>query len=320
MRQIRFLSLCLLLAITAGCQLNDTAEQQWTHDETGLFTAAFSINGQYEIVAPTRGPARLIDVANNRALYQWQHTDQNDGIVAAAIADNLQYAITAESESLALWRMRDGKIIGYWDFPAITDLAISGNGKYALVGMEDNKAYFFDLFKGRIIYTFEHDGRINSVAMASRAPLAITGGSGHLAKLWDLNSGQMLRSWDHPFKVYKVALSDDGSLAMTNASMNKTRIWNTGSGELLHTLPMRYMTVTAAQFSSNNQLLATGRPNYRVDLWDLKTGQLKNMWTPKKKHFWRPDSAAIIDLSFEAGEKTIISEASNGLAHRWRIP
>jgi WD40 repeat protein len=156
--------------------------------------------------------------------------------------------------------------------------------------------------------------------MARQAPVAITGSSDHLAKLWDLNSGKMLRSWDHPFKVYKVTLSDDGALTMTNASMNKTRIWDTASGALLHILPMRYMTVTAAAFTQDKQYLATGRPNYRVDLWDLKTGELKRMWSPEKKHFWRPDSAAVIDLTFEAGEKTILSEASNGIAHRWRIP
>lgn len=309
-----------LAALLCGCQPMDSAEQTWIHDETGLFSAAFSANGQYEIVAPTKGPARFIDVANNRVLYQWQHTDQNDGVVAAAIADNLRYAVTAETHSLALWRIKDGKIIGYWDFPAITDLAITGNGKYALVGLEDNKAYFFDLFKGRIIYTFQHTGRVNTVALAKRAPLAMTGGSGHKAKLWDLNSGRMLREWDHPFKVYKVLLSEDGSLALTNASMNKARIWNTSDGQLLNTLPMRYITVTSGAFSPDNRLLATGRPNYRVDLWDVKTSKRVHMWTPKKKHFWRPDSAAIIDLAFETGGKTIVSEASNGIAHRWRVP
>lgn len=310
----------LLLIALSGCQLEDQAEKSWTHHDTGLFTAAFSHHGRYAIVAPIHGPAQFIDIANDKVIYQWQHTDQNDGIVAAAIADNLSHAITAESKSLALWRIRDGKIIGYWDFPAITDLAISPDGKKALIGLEDNKAYYFDLMKSRILYTFEHAGRVNSVALARNAPLAITGGSDHLAKVWDLRTGKMLRSWDHPFKLHSVRLSDDGSLTMTNASMNKTRIWSTASGELLHILPIRYMTVTAATFASNNQLLATGRPNYRVEVWDLKTGQLVQMWAPPKKHYWRPDSATIVDLAFEVGEKTIISEASNGLAHRWRIP
>jgi len=303
----------------AGCQWTNSPETSWTHDETGVFSAAFSNHGQYVIVAPTKGPAKFIEVANNRVIHQWQHSDQNDGIIAAAIADNLRYAITAEKNSLALWRIKDGKALGFWDFPAITDLAISASGAFAMIGMENGKAYYFDLFNGRIVYTFKHEGRINSVALARSKALAMTGGSAHLAKLWDLRTGRLIRQWDHPFKVYKVLLSDDGSLAMTNASMNKTRLWNTQTGALLGELDMRFMTVSAGRFSADNRYLATGRPNYQVDLWDLQSITLKKRWAPDKKFFWRPDSAAIIGLAFEADGRSLVSEASNGQAHRWRI-
>jgi len=309
------LASCYLLA----CQSEKVSDKTWTHDEKGLFTASFSNDATYALVAATGGPARLIDVASNQVKHQWQHTDSNEGIVASAVSANNKFALTAEIGSLALWEINSGKIIGYWDFPRITDLALSTDGTHAVIGMENNQAYYFDLYYGKIIHTFEHDGIINTVALSANNQYAITGGNQHQAKLWDLKTGELKQQWSHTFKIYKVALSDDGAYAMSNASLGKSRVWDTQSGQMLSQLPMRYMTVSAASFSPNGKKLLTGRPNQRIDLWDVKTGDLLNTWQPKKRNVWRPDTAAIIALAFSADGRFFFSETSAGIAQRWRI-
>ncbi|MEW5008309.1 hypothetical protein A9Q80_00605 [Cycloclasticus sp. 46_83_sub15_T18] len=316
------LKLCYTLLIClqlAACGDSEKASKTWVHDEKGLFTASFSSDAKYALVAATGGPARLIDVASNKTKQQWQHTDSNDGIIASALSANNQFALTAERASLALWEIDSGKIIGYWDFPRISDLAISADGSHAIIGMENNQAYYFDLYYGKIVHTFEHDGSINSVALSANGQYAMTGGNEHQAKLWDLTSGELKQQWSHTFKIYQVALSANGAYAMSNASLGKSRIWNTKTGKMISQLPMRYMTVSAASFSPDSKTLLTGRPNQRIDLWSVKTGELLHTWLPKKRSVWRPDTAAIIALAFAADGRSFFSETSSGIAQQWRL-
>ncbi|MEE4291113.1 MAG: hypothetical protein V2J13_05150 [Cycloclasticus sp.] len=310
--------ICFFIALSA-CQYESTPEQTWTHDEAGLLNASLSKDGSLALVSVTNGAAQLINVATNDVLHQWQHTDSNHGIIASAISANNKFAITAESNSLALWETQSGKIIGYWDFPTITDLAISANGQYAVIGMESNKAYYFDLYHGKIIYTFRHDGFINTVALSNNGQYAITGANDQYAKLWNLKTGKLVQQWRQNFKIFNVAISDDGRYAMSNASLGKTRLWDTETGLMLSQLPMRYMTVSASRFSPDAQTLLTGRPNQRIDLWDIKTGDLINTWMPKKDVIWGNSAAAIIALAFTPDGQYIISETSSGLSQKWRL-
>ncbi|MBQ0725690.1 MAG: hypothetical protein KBT50_09310 [Cycloclasticus sp.] len=308
-----------LIATLAACQSESVADKTWTHSDQGLFTASLSNDASLALVASTEGPAKLINTLSNKTLHQWQHTDANDGIIATAISANKKFAITAEKNSLALWQIDNGKIIGLWDFPNITDLAISFDGKRALIAMENNQAYYFDLYHGKIIRTFNHTGVVNSVALSKNGQFALTGGNDHHAKLWSLKTGELTQQWSHSFKIYKVALSDDGKYAMSNASLGKTRLWDTQTGDQLSELPMRYMTVTAGVFSPDSNSLLTGRPNQRIDLWDVKSGQLMRTWLPKKHMLWRPKTAAIIALGFSKKGHYFLSESSSGSAHQWSL-
>jgi len=316
---IKYIPLLLAGVLLSACSYESESDKTWTHDKKGLFTAAYSHDGQFVLVAGTSGPARIINTQLNTTLHEWQHTDTNDGIIASSISANNKFAVTAEKNSLALWEVDSGKIIGYWDFPNINKLVISANGQHALIALEDHTAYYFDLYYGKIIYTFQHDGIINTVALSKNGQYAMTGGNAHQAKLWNLKTGEIAQQWAHNFKIYKVALSDDGRHAMSNASLGKTRLWDTASGQLLSQLPMRYMTVSAGRFSPDGLSLLTGRPNQRIDLWDVATGKRLKTWIPKRRYFWRPDSAAIIGLAFSADGQYFYSEASSGIAQKWRI-
>lgn len=309
----------IFIFFLAGCQQESDAIKTWAFDKEGVFTSTLSNHGKYVLIASTQGAARLINIEKNEPLHEWQHTDSNNGMIATAISGNNKFALTAEKESLALWETESGKIIGYWSFPNINAVAISNNGTRAIIGMESGEAYYFDLYYGKILQTFNHEGMINTVALSEENDLAITGGNDHLAKLWSLSTGELTQEWRHHFKIYKVNLSDDGNVAMSNDSLGKTRLWNTKNGQQISELPMRYMTVSASDFSPDAKTLLTGRPNQRIDLWDVKTGQLLKTWIPQKRYFWRPDTAAIISLQFNETGTQFYSSASSGITQKWSV-
>lgn len=317
---IRINAIVVLLLFLSGCEYESASYKTWVHDEAGVLSANLSNDGSLALISATGGAARLIDVESNTTLHHWQHTDQNDGIIKTSIASNNQYAITAERNSLALWETQSGKIIGYWDFPAITSITLSADGKRAVIGMESNKAYYFDLHYGKIIHTFEHDGFVNTVALSKDGQYALTGGNDQYAKLWSLRSGDLVHEWRQNFKIYNVALSDDGQYAMTNASLGKTKLWSTQTGKQLSQLPMRYMTISASRFSSDAKTLLTGRPNQRIDLWDVKSGKLLQTWMPPKSFLLSRNTFAIIALAFSADGNYFYSETSSGIAKKWVLP
>jgi len=185
--------------------------------------------------------------------------------------------------------------------------------------MESNKAYYFDLYHGKIIYTFPHDGFVNTVALSNNNQYAITGGNDQYANLWNLKTGELVHKWRQNFKIYNVALSDDGRYALSNASLGKARLWDTQSGEMLSQLPMRYMTISASTFSPDGETLLTGRPNQRIDLWDVKSGDLLQTWLQPKGALWGNTAAAIIALAFSKDGLYFYSEASNGIAQKWKV-
>ncbi|PCH85468.1 MAG: hypothetical protein COB26_05870 [Piscirickettsiaceae bacterium] len=318
-RFINIFALGLLCLALNACQYESQSDKTWTHDEAGLLTASFSADGSLALVSATNGAARLIDVQTNKAIHQWQHTDSNSGIIKTAISANNKFAITAERNSLALWEVTSGKIIGYWDFPSITDIAISANGLSAVIGMESNKAYYFDLYHGKIIHTLTHDGFVNTVALSRNNRFIMTGGNDQYAKLWSIKTGDLVQQWRQNFKIYDVLLSDDGDYAMSNASLGKTKIWSTESGKMISQLPMRYMTVSASAFSADANTLLTGRPNQRIDLWDVKTGTLLNTWLPPKSFLLSRDTFAIIAVAFAGDDQSFVSENSKGIAKQWHI-
>lgn len=305
--------------VLSACQYESQSDKTWTHDEAGLLTASFSNDGSLALVSATNDAARLIDVETNKTIHQWRHTDNNSGIIKTAISANKKFAITAERNSLAMWEVTSGKIIGYWDFPSITDIAISANGLFAVIGMESDKAYYFDLYNGKIIHTFTHDGFVNTVALSKNNQFVITGGNDQYAKLWIIKTGELVQQWRQNFKIYDVLLSDDGEYAMSNASLGKTKLWSTETGKMISQLPMRYMTVSASAFSADATTLLTGRPNQRIDLWDVKTGTLLNTWLPPQSFLLSRDTFAIIALAFTGDGQSFVSENSRGIAKRWHI-
>ena len=68
-------------------------------------------------------------------------------------------------------------------------MAISPNGRFALSGGNDHKAYLWDTQSGQVLRTFEHKQRVVRVAMPRDGQMAFTSDGGNQAIVWDLKTG-----------------------------------------------------------------------------------------------------------------------------------
>ncbi len=303
---------CLFLL--PACDNTPKPEKTITLAPEGLFSAALS--KQYALIGTSKSNAELWQLKPKKLLHSWQHTDENNGIIALDISDNEQYAITAERNSIGWWRISDGKLLTIWSLPGITHVSLSADGDFALIGLQD-KAIYFALQYGKTLYAFPHQDSITATALSANGQYALTGSNDGEAKLWGLSTGELIHSWKHSTKLSTVALSADGKYALTNAALGLTQIWKTQKGKVFKQIGPKLLTLTAARFSHNSKYLITARTAQRIDLWRVKTGKNIKYWRLVTGEEW-PSAATILALSFTNNEKKFYSITSKGILQRWR--
>ncbi len=308
------LLMCILLL--AGCDLTDKPEKTKALAENGIFSA--SLSEHYALIGTLTGHAELWRLKPTSLLHKWQHTDERNGVIALDISSQEEYAVTAEKNSIAWWRISDGTLLSVWSLPDIFSVRISPDGHYALVGLAD-KAIYLALEFGKTRFAFRHDDIVTSTDLSDSGRFALTGSEDRSAKLWDLKTGELKYSWPHDNKLSTVTISHDDKYVMTNAALSLTRIWKTSNGKLHKQIGPKRITLSAARFSKNDKFLLAGHISQRIDLWSVRPGKLVKFWRPKKTDSWRPTAATILALEFIRHDKKFNSIATNGFLQRWRI-
>lgn len=320
----RYLFLCLMSMLLISCSGSKGKElKNWLHEDTGSYGVAISDDSKYLMTGSIGGYGRVWDVQSGKVLYSVQHQDSDEGgIIAADFSSDNRFLVTIEQQSIARWSVTDGRLLGYWSWPDLKDVAISANGRFALIGMKAKQAIYFDMQAGKMVYVFPHHEKITSVALSRDGRFALTGADDWHASLWNLADGEHIWSKNMVYKISRVELSDDGELALANAYVGESKIFSTDKkGKLISTLDVksRGMTVVSADFSDDAKILATGRAARGIDIWDVTTGKSIKSWSPEVKEWAQPDSATILDLKISADKSSLLSESSTGIGQLWSL-
>ncbi len=320
LRICQYLFVSVALSLVA-CSESKQALDTWVHADTGSYGAVISSNSKYLMTGAIGGYGRLWDLPKNKVLFSLQHEENSDGgMIGGAFSERGDVLVTIEQHSLGRWSTKAGHLTGYWAWPNLTDVDVSADGRYALIGSKDNQAVYFDMVEGKMLYVFPHHEKVTSVSLSKDGRFALTGSNDWHASLWDISNGKHLWSKNMKYKIALVELSDDGELALANAYIGDAHIYSTaGAGKLVSRLDEVRMTLVSADFSNNNRILATGRAAKSIDIWEVNSGVRKETWLPKVKHKVQPDSATILDLKLDANAKTLISESSTGIGQRWAL-
>lgn len=313
--------LLAILLLLSACGLDDTPNSSIEHASQGVYDAKLSLKGEYAVVASINHGGSFWRLSDGERLYNWNHAAGSyTNLVAVALSGNGKIALTADQRRLVAWRASDGKSIGFWNTPAkVLCIALSYNGRYALVGLDNYTAIYIDIQDGTLLNTVTHEGAVKSVALSANGGLGITGSEDLTARLWRLKDGKQLRKWDHNFTVNYVTLSGDGTLAFTSSQHDRSFIWDAKKNQVAFEIASRSATVTAARFSINNEQLLIGTTARKVALWDLKNKTKVTEWITPKKSNWKPEGVRIYDVSFSSKPDTFYSIASNGMSYQWSL-
>lgn len=316
LRLIKPLFITLVCTLVA-CDQSPKPSKTISLAENGLFSATLSQN--YALLGTVEGYGELWKTKGKPALiHKWKHTDEESGIIATDISPSEEFAITAENNSIAWWRIEDGTLLSVWGLVNINNMTISPDGQFALIGLE-NKAIYLSLNSGKALYSFTHEDKVITTDISHTGKYAVTGSEDHSAKLWDLSTGEIKHTWKHHNQLSTVAISHDDKYVFTNAALSQSQLWKVSNGKLHKKLGPSLITYSSAEFSSNHKFLLLGHTSQRIELWKVRSGKLINFWRPKKDDNWRPTAATILALKFNSTNKKFSSISTNGLLQKWRV-
>jgi WD40 repeat protein len=173
--------------------------------------------------------------------------------------------------------------------PVLTALAISPDGKQAVVGVVYNHhgsqqsagLWWWDLttlqqVPSPLPYDFEegiHREFVSAVAFSPDGKQMLTGGGDGGIKLWDITRGRLLRSWPgHQKTVAALAWSANGQLALSGAEDGTFQLYDVSTGQLRHEFGRADNLLThSIALSLEGRWALSCCDNGPIRVWDVAT-------------------------------------------------
>lgn len=315
---MRLLLPCLLSLLLIAC--GDTPTRYWETTTGGAYTATLSPNGEYALIGSVDHGGSLWRLKDGERLFNWNHAaGQFSKIIATTFSTDSQFALTAEQKRFVLWDVKSGRAAGFWPAEGgVLAMALSDNGRYAIIGQEDYTALYIDTATGSILNTLSHSGDINTVAISANGLVGVTGSEDGIMKVWDLPAGKETFSYRLGDDVSAVAISGDASLVFASLYYGKGKIWEVKTGKEISTIGHNRTTITSARFAKDKQTLLTGFTARRMILWKVSDGSTVKSWRAVAPLFWRPSGLVVNDVAYSAQPNQYLSVFSNGLVNQWQ--
>ena len=202
--------------------------------------------------------------------------------------------------------VRDRMILG---LGRITSVAVSPDGKKALLGSDAGFVTLVDLVTGDFDYFFGHAGQVNAVAFSPNGSRVLTGSDDGTARLWNTTTGALVAVFSHSRGVNAVAFSPDGSRVLTGCADNTARLWNASTGELVRTFSGHIYSVAAVAFSPDGSKVLTGSMDNTARLWDAATGTVVRTFSGH--------TGGVTAVAFSPDGSKIITGSDDGTARLW---
>jgi WD40 repeat protein len=295
------LSSCLPQAPTSRLQL---ASQ-------GAYSGAIDDLGNSAVIGSYLHGGSFWDLKKQARTFNWNHRQGYlTEILYSDISADGHYALTANYFNLVLWDTRTGQSVWFWSAPAkIEAVALSAEGRFALLGLTDNSALLFDIQNGGILREFTHMGPVVSVAVNIAAGIAVTGSEDTTARLWSIPTGDLIHEFKFSNQVPLIVLSPSGQKALLVPANEKAELWNLKSREKIATLRTAKFRLYSGRFIGETRLLV-GTTHRNIFEFDAENGKKVKTWklgTEGKQAF---KSAIVLDLGWHQGQLWAIG--SNG--------
>jgi WD40 repeat protein len=187
-----------------------------------------------------------------------------------------------------LWDLQTGQALrrleGHTEM--VTRLAFTPDGRHAVSGSRDKSLIVWDLETGQVVHRITgHQAGVNTVAVSPDGRLAASGSGRHIdqepfssednsVRLWDLESGEEIQRFAlFTDSVWDVSFTPDGQQLAVATMSDGFILIDLSTGKAL-LRPGDWGWLTRVVVSPDGRMALTASDEYRVLMWDLKTGEM----------------------------------------------
>ncbi len=244
-------------------------------------------------------------------------------IASAAILDISKGHI--EGNTVNIHDIKTGKLIYSFSpgaHESVKSLLFSPDGQTLITGLGD--VSLWNAKSGEILRNLQIGSK--AAILSADGQTLISGSEGKIT-LWRIDT-LISQSWQNErlsrtlslpsakgWGFAAVAISPDGE-RIVSTGYNQIQVWNQKTGELLYSLDAEWVTPIAMSpdgqtLASTSRRVENDKIQWKVKLWDLKTGRLKGTLVEHQDE--------IDDLAFSADGQTVASSSLDGRINVWNL-
>ena len=254
----------------------DLANSSFAEAFGGIWSVAYSPDGQYLATGDTEGEILLRRVADGQPIRRFK--GHNGWVVSLDFSPDGKTIASSSCDCTAkLWDVNTGQCLHTLQEheQEVWSVAYSPDGKTLASGCDDSKLRLWSVSTGECLQVFSgHTHELLSVAFSIDGQKLISGSQDRTIRLWDINTGQCKHIFQgHDDGVRSVSVSPDGKTLASGSNDCTVRLWNIRTGECLKVFSGHTNVVLSVVFCKKSNLLASSSIDHTVRLWNIQTGE-----------------------------------------------
>jgi small GTP-binding protein len=240
------------------------------------------------------------------------HRDQ---VNAVALSSSGNIAVSVSERELRIWNLKTMRAMGVLTMDlvehrfhgALTSVAMTEDGKYAISGCADGSLLVWNLEKNALECVLQgHLDRVTCVAMSADGLKAVSGSADKTLKVWDVKARRVLANLEgHTQHINQVSLSRDCNWLVSCSEDLTIRVWSLTNGQIVFTLEGHTGGVRGVAMGPTGKQIVSGSFDGTLRVWNLPDSN--------------PEAHAIFATKYTNAKVLLVGESGvgkTGLVHR----
>ena len=254
----------------------DLSKSVFAENFGGIWSVAFSPDGQYLATGDTKGDILLRRVADGQIIRSFK--GHNSWVVSLAFSPDGNILASGSCDCTAkLWDINFGQCLYSLEEheQEVWSVAFSPDGGTLASGCDDNKARLWSVSTGECLKVFQgHKNEVLSVAFSLDGQELISGSQDSTIRFWDIGTGTCKKILqEHDDGVRSVSISPDGQMLASSSNDRTIKLWDIKTTKCLKVFQGHSNVVFSVTFCPQGNFLVSSGIDQTVRLWDVSTGE-----------------------------------------------
>lgn len=198
----------------------------------------------------------------------------------------------------SLWDIKTGKEIRWFNVSGLEKVAISPDGKTALLAANLEPEKLVDLTTRNVVHTFtEHQAQTNDIDFTSSGKQLLLAGS-DVITVWDVSKKALVFQRSTHDAVLGARFSPDGRTIVAGFDGGAMELMDAATGKTIREFPDQPFQVNNVGFSPDGKSIVSGKASGNMTVWDIASGlPLQSFPISTVKTVFAPDGDNLLATS-----------------------